>query len=138
MVEDLAEKKAYLDRVVALEPGNASAKATLALLEKKTADHRPFVPAQDRQPTAAGLVQEGGSTEETGPLYCYQHPKVETGLRCNRCNRPICPKCAQRTPWDFAARTVCRRLRIAITARFRATISTLMSIRRPSHSLPTS
>ena len=35
------------------------------------------------------------------PLVCYRHPKTETGLRCNRCGRPICPKCAVRTPVGF-------------------------------------
>ncbi len=26
-------------------------------------------------------------------LYCYKHPKVDTVLRCGRCERPICTKC---------------------------------------------
>ena len=37
--------------------------------------------------------------EET--LYCVNHPKIETRLRCNRCGNPICPKCAVRTPVGF-------------------------------------
>lgn len=102
VVEDLAEKKTYLDRVLALEPENASARVTLALLEKKTADGRSFDPAQDKPPTADAFPTNPAVDEaETGPLFCYQHPKVETSLRCNRCNRPICPKCAQRTPVGF-------------------------------------
>ncbi|MER5883913.1 rhomboid family intramembrane serine protease [Streptomyces sp. NPDC001941] len=24
---------------------------------------------------------------------CYRHPEVETGIRCTRCERPICPEC---------------------------------------------
>lgn len=24
---------------------------------------------------------------------CYRHPDRETGIRCTRCNRPICPEC---------------------------------------------
>ncbi|HKE66136.1 MAG TPA: rhomboid family intramembrane serine protease, partial [Micromonosporaceae bacterium] len=24
---------------------------------------------------------------------CYRHPMRETGVRCVRCNRPICPEC---------------------------------------------
>jgi hypothetical protein len=33
-------------------------------------------------------------SEETTPTptYCYYHPDVETSLRCNKCNKPICPK----------------------------------------------
>ncbi len=40
--------------------------------------------------------------QETVPeLYCYRHPDVPTGLRCNRCGNPICTKCAIRTPVGF-------------------------------------
>jgi hypothetical protein len=35
------------------------------------------------------------------PLYCVNHPKTETRLRCNRCGNPICPKCAVLTPVGF-------------------------------------
>ena len=35
------------------------------------------------------------------PLYCVNHPKTETRLRCNRCGNPICPKCAVQTPVGF-------------------------------------
>ncbi|MFC7915220.1 rhomboid family intramembrane serine protease [Streptomyces sp. NPDC057386] len=27
------------------------------------------------------------------PLTCYRHPDRETGIRCTRCERPICPEC---------------------------------------------
>lgn len=38
---------------------------------------------------------------ETNLLHCYRHPEIETGLRCNRCEKPICAKCAKRTPVGF-------------------------------------
>lgn len=31
-------------------------------------------------------------------VYCARHPKVETVLRCGRCNTPICPRCLIQTP----------------------------------------
>ena len=34
-------------------------------------------------------------------LTCYFHPKVETQLRCNRCDKPICIKCATHTPTGY-------------------------------------
>lgn len=34
--------------------------------------------------------------------YCARHPNVETGLRCGRCETPICPKCMVMT--DVGAR----------------------------------
>lgn len=33
----------------------------------------------------------GGVVDET--LHCYRHPERETGVRCARCERPICPQC---------------------------------------------
>jgi len=42
------------------------------------------------------------ATDETraGPVAvrCAYHPDVETLLRCSRCGKPICPRCAVRTP----------------------------------------
>jgi hypothetical protein len=31
-------------------------------------------------------------------MRCAQHPDIETGLRCGKCEQPICPKCAVQTP----------------------------------------
>jgi hypothetical protein len=39
------------------------------------------------------------------PLHCANHPKVETRLRCNKCGKPICSKCAVRTPVGYRCRT---------------------------------
>ena len=30
---------------------------------------------------------------ESEPVYCLRHRQTETGLRCARCNDPICPEC---------------------------------------------
>lgn len=32
---------------------------------------------------------------------CYRHPAIATGLRCNKCERYICAKCAKRTPVGY-------------------------------------
>lgn len=34
-------------------------------------------------------------------IYCSYHPNVETRLRCSKCGRPICPRCAVQTPVGF-------------------------------------
>lgn len=34
----------------------------------------------------------------SGPTFCADHPDTETRLRCSRCGKPICPRCAVRTP----------------------------------------
>ena len=40
-------------------------------------------------------------TEADLPLYCSNHPSTETSLRCNRCEKPICAKCATLTPTGY-------------------------------------
>ncbi|MDQ4143000.1 MAG: rhomboid family intramembrane serine protease, partial [Actinomycetota bacterium] len=35
-----------------------------------------------------------GEIENTEETYCYGHPKTPTKLRCSRCERPICGRCA--------------------------------------------
>ncbi|WP_055693718.1 rhomboid family intramembrane serine protease [Streptomyces prasinopilosus] len=38
--------------------------------------------------------QAAGSPQDArGVLACYRHPDRETGIRCTRCERPICPEC---------------------------------------------
>ncbi len=34
-------------------------------------------------------------------LYCANHPNRETGLRCKRCDKPICSQCARLTPVGY-------------------------------------
>ena len=47
-------------------------------------------------------------TEVPPVLYCANHPQVETNLRCNRCSKPICPKCAVSTPTGYRCRECVR------------------------------
>ncbi|MEU3395776.1 rhomboid family intramembrane serine protease [Streptomyces filamentosus] len=30
---------------------------------------------------------------QSGTPHCYRHPGTETGIRCTRCEKPICPEC---------------------------------------------
>jgi hypothetical protein len=41
-------------------------------------------------------------------LYCANHPTVETSLRCNNCEKPICPKCAVLTPTGYRCKDCVR------------------------------
>jgi len=34
-------------------------------------------------------------------LYCANHPGITTTLRCNRCEKSICPRCAVLTPTGY-------------------------------------
>lgn len=42
------------------------------------------------------------------PLTCTVHPNVETSLRCNKCGRPMCTRCAVRTPVGYRCRECVR------------------------------
>ena len=41
-------------------------------------------------------------------LYCANHPTTETSLRCNNCDKPICPKCAVLTPTGYRCKECVR------------------------------
>ncbi|MHB1165956.1 MAG: rhomboid family intramembrane serine protease [Candidatus Nanopelagicales bacterium] len=40
-------------------------------------------------------------TEPVGLPACYRHPDRATGIRCTRCERPICPECMIGAPVGF-------------------------------------
>lgn len=40
-------------------------------------------------------------TDAPPTLYCANHPQTPTTLRCNRCEKPICAKCAVLTPTGY-------------------------------------
>lgn len=41
-------------------------------------------------------------------MYCANHPEVETYLRCNKCNKPICLQCAVQTPVGYRCKECVR------------------------------
>ena len=47
-------------------------------------------------------------TATPAPVTCANHPGVETSLRCNQCNKPICPRCAVHTPTGYRCRECVR------------------------------
>lgn len=55
--------------------------------------------------------------DTSAPTYCANHPGVETTLRCNKCGKPICAKCAVRTPTGYRCKECVRgQQKIFITA----------------------
>ncbi len=44
------------------------------------------------------MAGSGPDVVEPEVLYCVNHPKTETLIRCSKCLDPICTKCAIRTP----------------------------------------
>jgi hypothetical protein len=47
-------------------------------------------------------------TETAPKMYCANHPDVETSLRCNKCEKPICAKCAVLTPTGYRCKECIR------------------------------
>jgi hypothetical protein len=46
--------------------------------------------------------------EPPAPTYCANHPGVETTLHCNKCGKPICARCAVRTPTGYRCKECVR------------------------------
>ncbi len=65
-----------------------------------TAHPDPTAPSDQREPEPT----------DAEIFYCATHPKVETGLRCGRCDTPICPRCLVMTPVGARCRE-CARLK---------------------------
>ncbi len=47
-------------------------------------------------------------TEVPEKMYCANHPNVETTLRCNKCEKPICARCAVLTPTGYRCKECIR------------------------------
>ncbi|HWQ84953.1 MAG TPA: B-box zinc finger protein [Anaerolineales bacterium] len=47
-------------------------------------------------------------TNSTPIMVCANHPDTETTLRCNRCEKPICPRCAVQTPTGYRCKECVR------------------------------
>jgi hypothetical protein len=58
--------------------------------------------------TTPERLDETLALEEDGLLYCTVHPTVAKNLRCNRCGRPMCARCAVRTPVGYRCRECVR------------------------------
>jgi len=50
----------------------------------------------------------GAATAAPEELFCANHPSVPTILRCNRCGKPICVKCAVLTPVGYRCKECVR------------------------------
>ncbi|MDQ4077215.1 MAG: hypothetical protein M3220_13325 [Chloroflexota bacterium] len=94
VAENNADKKAYLEEALALDPSNMEAQLALQRIIRQEGD------------LAARADDE--------ILYCTVHPDRETVLRCNRCGRPMCTDCAVRHPVGLRCRNCVQETRSPI------------------------
>lgn len=57
---------------------------------------------------STGTTERAEQSVGAGVLFCANHPTVETLLRCNKCGKPICLKCAVQTPVGYRCRECVR------------------------------
>ncbi len=56
-------------------------------------------------------------TTNPSPVFCANHPTVETTLHCNKCGKPICARCAVLTPTGYRCKECVRaQQKIFVTA----------------------
>ena len=99
-VDSLAKKRSCFQRALEINPGNADAQAGLAWVTRKEKE------LEQEKETTEEHAHHAHDGEET--VFCTYHPNVETRLRCNKCGKPICFKCAQRTPVGYRCRDCIR------------------------------
>ena len=117
--DDPAQKVACLQTVLQLEPDNMQAKLGLEMLREEAEtgaapEPAPALAPQTSDELEAVIAAASRKLDESvgppppdevpaddGVLYCANHPTVETRLRCNRCGKPICTRCAVQTPVGY-------------------------------------
>lgn len=123
-VESDAEAKvACFERVLTLDPENVDARLGLEMLSPEPPEPEDYSQTDDeleaviaeasrRLDESVGPPPVGEVPPDDAPLskgvpldeevlHCANHPHVETMLRCNRCNKPICTRCAVQTPVGY-------------------------------------
>lgn len=124
--DDTAAKIGCLEKVLALDPKNVEASLGLEMLQSRNqpapapALAQPLASQDDgnleavlaeasrRLEAAVGAPLPNEVPVDDEVLYCANHPSVETMLRCNRCGKPICTRCAVRTPVGYRCRECVR------------------------------
>ncbi|MGD8625599.1 MAG: tetratricopeptide repeat protein [Anaerolineae bacterium] len=107
--DDPAQKRFCFETVLSLDAGNEEAQLGLEMLgpgdpaAMSPGDEMEAIiaAASRRLEEAVGPPPPGEVPLDDQVLYCANHPKVETMLRCNRCGKPICSRCAKLTPVGY-------------------------------------
>ena len=111
--DDPGGKIACFETVLQLDPNNVEASLGLEMLKQDEEPDEPMDMGAEDELEAIIAQASRKLDEAVGPpppdelplddnvLYCANHPTVETMLRCNRCSKPICTRCAVQTPVGY-------------------------------------
>lgn len=111
--DEPAAKRQCFETVLSLDPSNLDARLGLEMLQQDPTADPP--PDPDHEHELEVVIAEASRQldDAVGPppadevppddevMYCANHPGVETVLRCNRCGKPICARCAVQTPVGY-------------------------------------
>jgi len=110
---DRAGKIECFETILRLDPDNVEARLGLEMLQQDKEPDGPGEPELDDElelviaqasqqlEEAVGPAPAGERSFDDHALFCANHPTVETMLRCNRCGKPICTRCAVQTPVGY-------------------------------------
>jgi hypothetical protein len=111
--QDPADKARCFETVLSLEPENVEARLGLEMLQDDVVQAAPDQGSTEAELEAMIAQASRELDEAVGPpppdevplddgvLHCANHPHEETVLRCNRCGKPICTRCAVQTPVGY-------------------------------------
>ncbi|MER2599281.1 MAG: tetratricopeptide repeat protein [Caldilineales bacterium] len=118
------EKRSYFSRVLAINPNHVEARAALQrLAQQAPSDQAEAIrttltqaaeavkadPERYATETNAAVVTAGNRAPAPDqPLTCTNHPAVQTALRCNRCERPMCTDCVRLTDVGYRCKDCIR------------------------------
>lgn len=117
VMKEPEDKIEAFEKALTLEPENQTARRGLALLRGELVEERAAAPLtatvipgtpetipldpvpepEDDIPAYEAPVDISPWVQPDGTMVCYRHNDTEVTLRCNRCGRPICIKCSNRT-----------------------------------------
>ena len=111
--DEPAAKRACFETALSLDPDSVDARLGMELLEADAtspdtveADHdhelaAVMADASRELDRVVGPPPSGEVPLDDEVVYCANHPATETVLRCNRCGKPICTRCAVQTPVGY-------------------------------------
>jgi hypothetical protein len=114
-LSDPREREEAYEKALALDSSLTAAQTSLARLRgelpPEPEPEPPPEPPAPVLPTIAPSLDPEPANDAPGPILtvaesyetvCYRHPDSNTSLRCYTCGKPICIKCANKTPVGYS------------------------------------